>query len=124
MSNFYSTVTPLQGKSCNDLRQSRTLRAIRFSPPSTGNSKGLLNGFSFFLQSELLNKNVLSYCFGGNLFEISGLSQYVNNLKAYRQYVPSRISIPVLQAAGAGPSTANLFSFTSYPESYCQWGVA
>ena len=72
--------------------------AIHFSPPSTDNSEELYSSSSFFIQSELLNKNVLSYCFGKNLFVIHGLSRYKNSLKAYCKYASSRIPVLDQQA--------------------------
>lgn len=98
--------------------------AIRFSPPSTGSSEELYSSSFFFLQSELLNKNVLSYCFGKNLLEINGLSRYENSLKAYCKYASSRIPAPCQQAPVAYLTDCSLYASDPSPESYCLWGVA
>jgi len=124
MSNFKSTDTPQQSKSRDNLHQSVTLRAIRFDSPSTGNSEGLCSRSSFFLQSELLNKNVLSYCFSEIFFEYSNLRRYENSLEAYRQYAFFRIPAPELQAAVAGLTTDRLVATASTPETYCLRRVA
>ena len=98
--------------------------AIHFSPPSTDNSEELYSSSFFFLQSELLNKNVLSYCFGKNLHEINGLSRYENSLKAYCKYASSRIPAPDQQAPVAYLTDCSLYASDPSPESYCLWGVA
>ena len=123
MSNFHSTIALQQYKPSVEQRI-RTLRAIRFSPPSTGNSDALSASSSSLLQSELFPKNVLSYRLFEIINKISELTRYENSLKAYRKYASSRIPTPDWQAANDGLSTASLFATASTPETYCQQGAA